>query len=149
MILRETVATADEMACQSWFDHSHGFHKALATWIAASHRRIQVQMFGCLLVPFESLTELVWYLLRWIITRDRTWIRYNDLESKCHCINCKHLLSQIMRKFKMHPTMRKCCWLIFWVSSWKGCSSQELLISVVCCVLCDSLKPDVFKQTLH
>ena len=59
MILRDTIVTADEMAYQSWFDHSQGFHKVLAAWIAASHRRMQVQMFGCLLVPFKSLTELV------------------------------------------------------------------------------------------
>jgi len=59
MILRDTSVTADEMANQSWFDHSQGFHKVLAAWIAESHGRIQVQTFGCLLVPFESLTELV------------------------------------------------------------------------------------------
>jgi hypothetical protein len=130
----ETEVTADEMANQSRFNRSQGFCKVLAAWIAASHRRIQVQMFGRLLVPLESLTELVWYLLRWIITRDKTWIHYDDLESKCHIIKCRHLLSQILRKFKMHPTVRKCCWLIFWVSSLKGRSSQELLISVVCCM---------------
>jgi len=134
MILRDRSVTADEMANQSWFDHSQGFHKVLAAWIAASHRRIQVQTFGCLLAPFKLLTELVWYHLRWIITRDKTWIHYNDLESKCQNIKCKHLLSLIVRKFKMHPTVRKCCWLISCLSSWKGRSSQELLISFVCCV---------------
>jgi len=59
MILRDRIVTAGEMANQSWFDHTQGFHKVLAAWIAASHRRIQVQMFGCLLVPFELVTKLV------------------------------------------------------------------------------------------
>jgi len=59
MILRDRSVTADEMANQSWFGHSEGFHKVLAAWIAGSRRRIQVQAFGCVQVPFELLTELV------------------------------------------------------------------------------------------
>jgi hypothetical protein len=139
MILSDRHVTADEVANQSWCNHSQGCHKVLAAWIAATHGEIEVQTFNCLLVPLESLTELMGYLLRWIISRVKTWIHYDDMESKCQNLQCKYLLSQIVGKFKMQPTMRKCCWLIFWVSQGPVLEHQRdkdtaVRITHLCCV---------------
>ena len=120
---------------------SQGFHNVLAAWLAATHRRIQVQIFGYLQVPLESPAVLMWYILRWIITRNKMWIHYDDLESKCQSMKCKHLLSKIKRKFKMQPIMRECPdWFSgfhrdqYWNIIMTGMQQSELLISVVCCV---------------